>query len=141
MIPVRTYRRPIGVLWLIGALLAPVCALAQEPPQTISVEVVVPRSALEGRGNVDRSIVEVILINQVSYQDLDLTTPAGELALRQRVAAVAREACEQIEKLYPRHTDSPAYCMREAIADSEGQIEAAIDDADHAAQESNSQSP
>jgi UrcA family protein len=46
-------------------------------------------------------IEEVSLSRHVGIRDLDLKTPAGKAELDKRIKAVAKEACNQIQKLYP----------------------------------------
>jgi UrcA family protein len=46
-------------------------------------------------------VEEVSLSRHVGFRDLDLTTAAGKDELDKRIKAVAKEACNQIQKLYP----------------------------------------
>jgi UrcA family protein len=54
-----------------------------------------------GMSNTGIPIEEVSLSRHVGFRDLDLTSPAGKAELDKRINAVAKEACNQIEKLYP----------------------------------------
>jgi UrcA family protein len=62
-------------------------------------------------------IEEVSLSRHVGFRDLDLTIPAGKEELDKRIKAVAKEACEQLEKLYPLEqweTDTRT-CIADAV--------------------------
>jgi UrcA family protein len=62
-------------------------------------------------------IEEVSLSRHVGFSDLNLKTPAGKDELDKRIKAVAKEACEQIKKLYPleqRDTDT-RICITDAV--------------------------
>lgn len=68
-------------------------------------------------------IEEVSLSRHVGFSDLDLKTPAGKEALDKRIKAVAKEACEQIQKLYPLEqwdTDTRT-CIANAVKDAMAQ--------------------
>jgi len=45
-------------------------------------------------------VEEVSLSRHVGFRDLDLTTAAGKDELDKRIKAVAKEACNQIQRLY-----------------------------------------
>jgi UrcA family protein len=62
-------------------------------------------------------IEEVSLTRHVGFSDLDLKTPAGKDELDKRIKTVAKEACEQIKKLYPLEqwdTDTRS-CVADAV--------------------------
>lgn len=132
MIHAPLHSRRVGVLVLAAAALATV-AYAQVSPKTVSVEASVLTRVLAGRPGVEAPVDEVTLTHLVSYEDLDLTTQAGVQELRRRVAETARFACEQLERLYPRHAESIARCANEAIDLTDTQIDAAIDAAEREA--------
>jgi UrcA family protein len=70
-----------------------------------------------GMTNTGIPIEQVSLSRHVGFRDLDLTTPAGKEELDKRIKAVAKEACEQIEKLYPLEqweTDTRT-CIADAV--------------------------
>jgi UrcA family protein len=59
----------------------------------------------------------VSLSRHVGFRDLDLTTAAGKDELDKRIKAVAKEACDQIQKLYPLeqwNTDTRT-CIADAV--------------------------
>jgi UrcA family protein len=54
-----------------------------------------------GRSWAGIPIDVVELTHRVSYRDLDLATPAGVAAFGKRIRATAKEACGQIDRLFP----------------------------------------
>lgn len=50
--------------------------------------------------------IEIVqLTRRVNYSDLDLATHVGALELENRIKATAREACRQLDMLYPYGTE------------------------------------
>ena len=118
---------------LLAALVLAANAYGQVSPKNISVEVSILTPALAVRTGVEAPVDQVTLTHLVSYEDLDLTTQFGDTELRRRVAETARFACEQLERLYPRQSESLAHCTRQAVDDASSQIDAAIDAAEREA--------
>ncbi len=121
----------------VALLAAAVCATsaqAQVSPLAITVEVSLQTRAPTARPGVKAPVDQVTLTHQVGYEDLDLAVKADRLELRRRVAETAHFACEQLERLYPRHAESIARCASQAIEDAASQIEAAIDAAERDAE-------
>ena len=133
MIPVHDRMRRIGIVLLTASAALTALAYAQVSPKTISVEVSILTPVLAGRPGLEAPADQVTLTHLVSYSDLDLTTQSGQEELRDRIAETARFACEQLERLYPRQSESPARCTRQAIEDSDSQVAAAIDAAEREA--------
>jgi UrcA family protein len=99
-------------------------ALAQ---QTEGVTVEAARQAkIVGRSSSGVPIEQITLTRKVSYTDLDLKTPAGSDALTQRVKDVAKEACEELDKLYPLTQKTAPDCTKQAIDSAMEQVHAAI---------------
>jgi UrcA family protein len=115
------------------ALLVPVKAHAQVSPRNLAVEVSLRTRVLTGPTGSEAPVVQVTLTHLVSYADLDLTTLSDQSELRRRVAETARFACEQLEQLYPRQSESVARCTRQGIEDTSAEIDAAIDAAEREA--------
>lgn len=46
-------------------------------------------------------IEQITLSRQVGYGDLNLSTSQGQATLERRIRDVAKEACEQLDKMYP----------------------------------------
>jgi UrcA family protein len=127
-IPRRIDRLALTVVLAAAGLLAQ--AQAQVSPKTVSVEVSIQARALAGRTGVEAPVDQVTLTHLVSYEDLNLATQTGAEELGRRVAETARFACEQLERLYPRQSESIARCTRQAIEDTDTQVSAAIEAAD-----------
>jgi UrcA family protein len=69
-------------------------------------------------------IEQVSLRRQVGYQDLNLSTPAGRAELDKRVEAVARQACHQLQTLYPDElwdTDNRS-CVASAVRNAKQEV-------------------
>ncbi len=126
-IPRRLERIALAVLATAGLLAQ---AQAQVSPRTVTVEVSIQARALAGRTGVEAPVDHVTLTHAVSYEDLNLATQVGAEELGRRVAETARFACEQLERLYPRQSESIARCTRQAIEDADSQVSAAIEAAD-----------
>jgi len=73
--------------------------------------------------------IDVITIrHRVSYKDIDISTNAGAEVLQQRIKDAAKEACKDIDKLYPNVfvSSGVAVCEKAAIDDAMVQANAAI---------------
>lgn len=69
------------------------------------------------------------LTHQVSYADLDLTSPADALELKERVDDTAKKVCRELAKLrpvQPANSSSTADCYSQAYKGAIKQAEAAI---------------
>jgi UrcA family protein len=82
-------------------------------------------------------IEEIDLSRRVSFADLDLSTPNGKKELQRRIEQTAKEACQEIEMLYPAGTwlTDERDCTWQAIKDAEKQAQAAIAAAESRKQE------
>jgi UrcA family protein len=69
----------------------------------------------------------VSLTEHVGYGDLDLTTPAGVQTLKDRVAARAKNACDDLDRMYPADANpSPILdqsCLRSATESGMAQVD------------------
>jgi len=74
----------------------------------------------------DSPVEYYALARHVSYQDLDLSTPAGNAALRQRIAANATAVCTRLSELYPNVFTSLRRCEKDAVQDAMIQVRAAV---------------
>ena len=106
---------------LVGGSIAP--AMAQAP--IAAVTVVAPHAVHRQAGTSFGGMpVELIsLTRQVGYGDLDLTTPAGVATFEDRISDTAKQACAQLDSLYPPSRDylpDPANqdCAKKATADA-----------------------
>jgi UrcA family protein len=71
-------------------------------------------------------VYEVSISYGVSYSDLDLRTAAGVDELEKRVGKVAKEACAEIDRQYPKSEPSGTACTKAAVDDAMSQIQDAI---------------
>ena len=91
--------------------------------------VVAPRLVRQelGRQPATASPVELVsLTRRISYSDLDLALHANVLELQRRIEATAREACEQLARLFPLSDPKTPDCVAEAVAGARLQAEQAI---------------
>jgi len=73
-------------------------------------------------------IEELQLTRRVGYSDLDLASPSGAKELEKRIEQTAREACKQLDSLYPLEvwlTDRET-CVKQAIDGAMAQAKTAI---------------
>jgi len=104
----------------------------QAVAQTNEITVTAPHVVHQPGGHTPGGVpVEVVTIaHHVSYADLDLTTQAGQTALDSRIADSAKQACDQLEALYPpaQFPVDPANkdCLKTAIDGAMTQAAAAI---------------
>lgn len=74
-----------------------------------------------GRSSTTGAPIEIVqLTRRVNYSDLDLATQAGAHELEKRIKETSREACGQLDKLYPVGTsEGPGTkglnCVQDAI--------------------------
>ena len=133
MMRIRQRTRQIGTALLAITACLATSAYAQIAPKTISVEVAILTRVLAGRTGVEAPADQVTLTHLVSYEDLDLTTQSGVEELHRRIAETARFACEQLERLYPRQSESLARCTNQALEDTASQVDAAVEAAEREA--------
>ena len=69
---------------------------------------------------------EASLSQPVSMGDLDLRTSHGARELHRRVRMAANEVCRQLVGVYPHGLDSSRTCYRNAVAEAQPQVDAAI---------------
>jgi UrcA family protein len=110
----------VGSLGLAGSVMA----------QTVGeVTVVAPHVVREtvGRSPTGTPIEMVTLSRQVGYGDLDLTKASDVQAFKDRVNETAKQACAQIDSLYPLGMSLPdpanANCVAEAAAGGLAQVD------------------
>lgn len=87
---------------LVGGLMIAGSQAVAQPSGEITV--VAPRAVVHkqvGTTGLGIPIEQVTLTRHVGYGDLNLATPAGAAALDARVRHAAKEACEQLDTLYP----------------------------------------
>jgi UrcA family protein len=119
---------------LAGGPFAGSPAGADEPQDADEIVVLFERAAVRSGAPVTTSagktatgmpVVETEIRHRIRFDDLDLATEAGAAALVERVRAVAREGCAELDKLYaPAASD--ASCTRKAVSEAMPQIDAVI---------------
>jgi len=123
-------RTAAGTLAGIGLAILAGPAAAQP---TEEITITAPRVIHEQVGrspSTGAAIERISLTRQVSYADLDLTKPAGAAELEKRVGDTAKEACKQLDSLYPLAPKDPT-CIDKATDGGMKQAKAAIDAAHH----------
>lgn len=68
----------------------------------------------------------VSLTRRVAYADLDLTLHADVQELDRRIEAVAREACEQLARVFPLSDPATPDCVAEALKGAKSQAAEAV---------------
>lgn len=82
----------------------------------------------QGKTETGMPVVQTEIRHRIRVDDLDLTTEAGAATLVERVRAVARQGCAELDRIYaPAGPD--ASCTRKAISEAMPQVDAAIADA------------
>ena len=121
---------------LIAGALAPASVLAMAAPATAQADpsggadgilVEAPRTVvlpLERSPYSGAPLVVVTLKISVLYGDLDLTNPAQASRLMTRIDRVARDACADLDRLYPLSPD--AMCVDHAKSGAMSAANAAI---------------
>jgi UrcA family protein len=118
-----------GSLGLLTSLASgPLCA-QQSEQQASEITVVAPRAVTRevvGRAAPGRPIELISLTRHVGYADLNLAVEAGVTQLEQRINDVARQSCDQLEKMYPLSDQKTPDCIREAVASAKAEKDAAV---------------
>jgi UrcA family protein len=121
----RDVARSIGPIVLLAGLCVGSAALGADQLKTVTVAAGVVTKTV-GQSAIGAPLEQVTLTRHVSYSDLDLTTYAGVVELKKRVADTARAACEQLDELYPLEEKNAPACIRQAVADASHQVDEAI---------------
>ncbi|MFI4973511.1 MAG: UrcA family protein, partial [Caulobacterales bacterium] len=106
---------------LAGAsLMAGGPAIAQQ--QAAEVTVVAPHAVHQqvGRTSMGVPIEIVSLTRHVGYGDLDLTTPSGVATFEKRISDTAKQACQQLDTLYPASLYPPDPKDQDCVATAIG---------------------
>ena len=130
----QSMARWVAVGVLAGGPLAGPAAGADEPQNADEIVVLFERAAVssgapvttkEGKTATGMPVVQTEIRHRIRVDDLDLATEAGAAALAERVRAVAREGCAELDKLYaPAARD--ASCTRKAVSEAMPQVDAVI---------------
>jgi UrcA family protein len=107
-------------------------AMAAEELEEVTVEAKpIPSRNIVGRTHSGLPIEQVTLDHHVSYADLDLVTHAGAMELHSRVQKAAKEACDQLDMVFPTQAAMARECTAQAIHDAADQVQNAIAAAAH----------
>jgi UrcA family protein len=88
-------------------------------PRLVTTQVV-------GRTSAGSKIELITLQRRVSYADLDLAQHANVAQLETRVNELAKEACDDLAKMYPLSDPKTPDCVRAAVAGAKAQLDAVI---------------
>lgn len=110
------------------AAAGPAVAQNTSEESTPVITVTAPRTVTSpvrrhGRGAADKAVITLQI--SVRYADLDLADPADAARLMIRVEGAARDACRQLDRLYPLDKDKD--CVVRAVGDARPGAQAVID--------------
>lgn len=103
-------------------------AYTQNDNDSDDIIVTAPRQRNE-RSAIGAPIRDVAMTQEVSFDDLDLTTNHGARELKNRVRQTARNLCHQLDVRYPVTADRSPDCYTTASNDALAQADDAIADA------------
>ena len=107
----------IGTLQLalttFGALLVGATSLAQPMPQVIVEAPHIEKSTQTGPAGQRRETLSIVY--KVDYSDLNLATNSGAVELQNRIKDSAKQACQQLAKLFPDTAEGDTPCVQGAI--------------------------
>lgn len=108
-------------------------ALAEEELAEIIVQAKpLAKTTVVGRSLTTGAPIESVTVDyHVSYADLDLVKHADVLTLNKRVEGAARNACRQLDELYPLERPKLRECTADAIQGASEQVQGAITAAQH----------
>jgi UrcA family protein len=113
-----------AVLVLIGATLAGGIGAQQEEGVTITASRVPQAVVVKPKpGSI---MTKISLSYGVSYQDLDLATPAGKDELSARVRQAAMDACDELDRQYPFAEPKGLRCVEAAVDSAKDQVHRAV---------------
>jgi UrcA family protein len=118
----------VSALAIVGAMLAGTAAFAQ-PMEEITV--IAPHQVhrkVIGRSTIGAPIEEISLSHHVQINDLDLSKPEDQAALKARIAEVAKQGCDELDGLFPFDKDQGKNreCVRDAVNQAQAQVVAAM---------------
>jgi UrcA family protein len=102
-----------------GQAMTSIEEITVEAPRVVRREV--------GRTAVGGKLELITLTRRVNYADLDLTVDAQVTQLEKRVNDVARDACDELARVYPAPSAATRECVREAMEGAKPQVDAAVD--------------
>jgi UrcA family protein len=124
----RTRHFHVPALAFVGTMLAGTAAFAQ-PIEEITV--IAPHQVhrkVVGKTTIGAPIEEISLTHHVQVNDLDLSKPEDQAALKARIVEVAKEGCDELDQLFPfdKEQGQNRQCVKQAVSQAEAQVVAAI---------------
>jgi UrcA family protein len=128
-----THKHTVRIVSIQSALAMLVCAFPGNAANNTQQNDAMPKVTIEASHDVQKKrvgtsytgipIEEVSLTRHVGVGDLDLTNPAGRAELDKRIKDVAKEACKQLETLYPLEdwTTDRDTCIADAVKSAKAQ--------------------
>ena len=117
-----------GVLIALSVMFAAAAASAADTQGTgeVTVQAERPTAKVVGRSQIGAPVVSTGVQYRISYADLDLSIASNAKVLKTRVRDAAREACTDLDKLYPVTTNGSSECSHKAEERAMPQVLAAI---------------
>ena len=93
-----------------------------QPPEVVTVTA--PRVVHQtvGRSNIGAPIEVTSISREVKFADSDLSTESGTAAIKERIGDIARDMCEELDKMYPLEQRDTS-CARNATNDAMKQVD------------------
>jgi UrcA family protein len=125
--------RMVGLTAMAAGLAIMTGASFAQQPMEVVVEAARPQVTHSSASGMPTDVITIR--HRVSYKDIDISTNSGAEVLKQRVKDAAKEACKDIDKLYPNEfvSSGVAACEKSAIDDGMVQANTAIANARKAA--------
>jgi UrcA family protein len=115
----------------IGALVLGGASLAQQIPEVVVEAPHVEKTTQAGP--MGQRLPAVSVVYRVTYSDLNIATHSGAVELEKRIKDTAKQACEQLRKLYPESSEGATPCVDGAIKSAMAQVNKAVAAAEKAA--------
>lgn len=125
-------RKPVliaATIALLGSGAALQNLAVAEPVSEVVVEAGPINRTVVGRAPMTNAPIERITVDhRVDYSDLDLIKHADVQALQQRIEMAAREACGQLDELFPIGSSGhqTRTCIEDAVDGASQQVQQAI---------------
>jgi len=115
----------VAVLATALGLAATAMAAGQLPE--VVVEAGPTHKAVVGRSFTTGAPIELVTVDyHVKYSDLDLQKHTDVVKFHTRVESAARDACRQLDELYPIEKPRVSTCTQDAVKAAAPQVQAAI---------------
>lgn len=117
-----------GALIALSAMFATAAVSAADTQVTgeVTVQAERPTAKVVGRSQIGAPVVSTSVQYRISYADLDLSIASNAKVLETRVRDAARDACADLNKLYPISTSGSDECSHKAEERAMSQVLSAI---------------